>query len=256
MKHVLAPTLALVLLSAPPALAQQLAPYPSQPYPYPYYPQQPIQPQSPTTSTAPTSYTILGQHVANEDGDTDIRVSTTQTTSANPERRDILESRPEARREGEGRHVSVAPLFGFGTNDLGVGLGARAGYTFDTPVYLGGTFLYHFGTDNSVAGTGLTESHSRFMYPAAELGYDFGIGAVLIRPYVGGGILFGSTSSRTLAGVERSASERPGIVYPGVTGQYIFHRSPVFVGGDTRLLIPLVDRTPSFALLATGGLLL
>jgi hypothetical protein len=220
---------------------------PAQQVPYPYAPQ-------PAQGSAPTSYRILGQHVSNEDGDTDVRVGTTRITAANPENRDVVESRPEARRETEGRRLSAAPLFGFGTNDLGIGLGARAGYTFQTPFYLGATFLYHFGTDVD-APAGTSSAHARFMYPAVEGGYDFGIGPVLVRPYVGGGALFSTSTFQTGAG-ERSASEQAVLIYPGITAAYVVHKSPLYLGGDTRVLIPLATHGASWSLLATAGLFL
>ena len=204
--------------------------------------------QVPTTTT-----TVAGQKATNHDQDLDMSVGKAELTSAEPGRRDVIESRAEARREGEGRRVTVAPLLGYGFNDLGVGVGARAGYTFDIPVYVGGTFMYHTGTDKLVDRPGVTESSSSFLYPALEVGYDIGIGPVLLRPYAGAGVLFGRMSTTT-NGVSATDTERAFMLYPGATASYLIGRSPVFVGGDTRVLLPLENQGISLTLLATAGL--
>src|SRR5260221_6275858 len=43
-------------------------------------------------------------------------------------------------------HWTVGALLGYGFKDgVGFGLGVRGGYTLPMNVYLGGTFMYHFG---------------------------------------------------------------------------------------------------------------
>jgi hypothetical protein len=202
------------------------------------------------------STTILGKKVTNKDEDLDVSVtSQTRTTSAEPPRRDVVESRAEEIREAQGKRWSAAPLLGYGTNDMGLGLGARAGYTFETPIYVGGSFLYHFGTDNvgSAAAFGVTENRRTFYYPAVEAGYDIGIGPVLVRPYGGLGILF-AHDSVTTNGQSASGTENALMLYPGVTAQYLFPRSPFFVGGDTRVLLPFAKQGAAFNIFATAGL--
>ena len=172
----------------------------------------------------------------NKDGDADVAVSTTRTTSAAEERtgRDVIESRAEDRREVEGRRFTFAPMVGYGTSDLGAGIGARLGYTFETPVYLGGNFMYHTG-ENGVRSA---------YYPGAELGYDVGAGPVLLRPYAGLGAFFRNTTSRDTAAP---------MIYPGLTVHYLIAKTPLFVGGDARVLVPF-EGSAAFALAATTGL--
>lgn len=175
--------------------------------------------------------------VENKDRDADVAVSTTRTTSAvNDPRsgRDVVESRAEDRREVESRRVTLAPMLGYGTNDLGVGVGARVGYTFEAPVYLGGNFMYHAG-ENSIRSA---------YYASAELGYDIGAGPVLLRPYAGTGAFFRNTVARDTS---------TALVYPGFTVHYLIPRSPAFVGGDARVLIPL-EGSAAVALTASTGL--
>jgi len=200
-----------------------------------------------------TSVTVGGTKIENKDSDLDMSVSQTKTTSAEQPPKDVAESRAEEVREGQGKRWSVAPLLGYGTGRLNFGMGARAGYTFETPVYVGATFMYHFGDDGFASGQGVSESSRSFYYPAAEVGYDVGIGPVLVRPYAGAGILFNRTSITT-NGVSDSVTNSELMIYPGVTAQYILPKTPVFVGGDMRAVLPIEGEAASFSLFATAGL--
>jgi hypothetical protein len=201
----------------------------------------------------PQTTSVAGQKAVNKDEDLDLAVGRTATTAAEPGRRDVIESSAEARREGEGRRVTAAPLVGYGFNDLGFGIGGRVGYTFPTPLYLGATFMYHAGKDGIVEAPGVVASSSSFMYPGIEAGYDIGIGPVLVRPYAGAGLLIGRIS-QTVAGNESTRTETAFMVYPGVNVHYIIGQTPIFVGGDTRLLLPFENQGPSLTLLGTAGL--
>lgn len=198
--------------------------------------------------------TIAGQKIENKDSDLDMAVSKTKTTSAEqPPQRDVVESRAEEVRNVEGKRWSAAPLLGYGTADLKFGVGARAGYTFETPVYVGGTFLYHFGNSSNAANpNGVIDTDRRFYYPAVEAGYDIGIGPVLVRPYGGVGVLFVRTEL-TSNGVSSSATDKQLMIYPGATAQYIFPRSPIYVGADMRVLLPLEGESAAFSLFGTAG---
>ena len=181
-----------------------------------------------------------GAKVQQKDKDTDLavpssEVSTTQTTAANYDsRRDAVESRAEDRREQRGDRWSVAPQVGAATNGYGFGLGARVGYTFKVPIYVGGNFMYHAGSGNE-SGT------ERAWYPSGEAGYDVGIGPVLVRPYVGLGYLM------------RDNAKDAGMVYPGVTVAYLIKDSPVFIGADGRVLLPLADGGRALGISGTAG---
>lgn len=171
--------------------------------------------------------------VENKDKDTD--VSTTQTTAANYDsRRDAVESRAEDRREVRGDRWTVAPQVGAATGGYGFGVGVRAGYTFRTPIYVGGNFTYHASGD--VPGS------ERAFYPSAEVGYDVGIGPVLVRPYVGAGVLM------------RDAANTSALVYPGATVAYLIEDTPAFVGVDGRVLLPTADNANNaLAVSGTAG---
>ena len=169
-----------------------------------------------------------------------------------------------ADRASESRHgdeeesdkaFSVAPLMGFGSNHYGFAIGARAGYTFPAKVYVGGTLMYHFGSTYGYGGYlgSAGEYSTHVIYPAGEVGYDFHVGPVTIRPYAGVGIAFVSAST-TINGVSAGGSDSSLLLYPGATAHWNIPRSNFFVGGDTRMLILTRGGDPSFALYATGGL--
>jgi hypothetical protein len=164
-------------------------------------------------------------------------VSTTRTTSfTTDEHKDVMvNSRADERRIYDDEHWTLAPMLGWGSNGLGLSVGARAGYTFDVPLYLGGNFMYHVGDSGG--------AHA--YYPSAEVGYDIGIKDVVLRPYGGVGALFTSAPN--------SATTSTGVVYPGLTAHYLVPRSPVFLGGDARLLVPF-EGSASVALTGTTGL--
>jgi hypothetical protein len=181
----------------------------------------------------------------NKDNDADRAVSTTRTTSfdvGGPNdpsvRRDVVESRAEERREVEGKRLTLAPMIGYGTNGLGLGVGGRLGYTFRTPVYLGANYMYHTGVDNT----------AYVHYPSGELGYDIGVGPVLLRPYAGLGAMF---AGRRNDGVRDTLTT--GVAYPGLTAHYLIPKSPAFVGADGRVLIPF-EGSAALGVSGTAGL--
>lgn len=209
-----------------------------------------------TKQVAPQTTTIAGEKAVNKDEDLDVAVGKTEVTSVeqtDPNRKDVIESRAEARREGEGRRFTAAPLVGYGFNDLGFGIGGRLGYTFDKPIYVGGTFMYHNGDSGVASGPGVTSSGNNFLYPGVEGGYDIGIGPVLVRPYVGAGVLIARTSV-TAGGVERTTTDTGFMLYPGVNAHYIIGKTPIFVGGDARVLLPFDGNGVAPTLLGTAGL--
>jgi hypothetical protein len=155
-----------------------------------------------------------------------------------------------------GKHWTAAPLLGFGTNNLNFGVGVRGGYTLSQHVYVGAAFMYHFGTSYSYGGYlggAANEISVHALYPSGEVGYDFHVGPVTIRPYGGVGIGF-VTASSTLANVSGSATNSSLVIYPGATAFWNIPRSDFFVGGDTRMLILTRGGDPSFGLFASAGM--
>jgi hypothetical protein len=149
---------------------------------------------------------------------------------------------------------SVGVQLGYGFDDAyKFGLGARGGYTLDSPkVYIGGTFVYHFGESQSAAGATVSE---HLLYVGPEAGYDFVIASVpqlLIRPYLGLGFesVSVSVSGSSVGGIHDGASGFS--FWPGVTGLYSF--TPNWSAGlDARIVVPTFGNSDvTFALFLAG----
>jgi hypothetical protein len=132
---------------------------------------------------------------------------------------------------------SVAALLGFGVNNgVGIGIGARGGYTLDNHVYIGGTLIDHLPSGLNILLLG------------GEAGYDFEVGPVVIRAY--GGLGF-ANASVSVGGV--SASSTNVAFWPGGTVIYNIPSAPQwFVGGDARVYI--VSDFNTLALYGFGGI--
>jgi hypothetical protein len=150
-------------------------------------------------------------------------------------------------------HGSVGALLGYGFKDgVGLGFGARGGYTLPMNLYLGGTFVYHLGKTES---TPLGDAKTHIYYFGVEGGYDIDAAPVVIRPYLG---LGAATASVTVPGGSfggvsfpaSSASDTKFGVWPGAT--LLAPLGNAFVGADARFLI--VSDFNAFSLFATGGL--
>jgi hypothetical protein len=151
--------------------------------------------------------------------------------------------------------ASAGLLVGNGFKDgYNVGLGARGGVTLPMNIYVGGTFLYHLGKTESVAGADVT---ANVWFLGAEGGYDLGVGPLTLRPYLGLGYAHLSVSAPDVCalGTCVSASDSDGKVafWPGATG--LFNLGSWFVGVDLRYTVLLdVDDGNAFGAFATAGL--
>ncbi len=145
--------------------------------------------------------------------------------------------------------ISIAAFLGYGsggsTNAYGLGGGFRVGYTMPFPkarVYLGGSITWHKGTSSPQFGLDVT--NNVWYLGALEAGYDFGIGPVLVRPYVGLGPAI--TSAQT-GNVVNSVTNFG--VWPGVTA--LLASRHWIAGLDARFIVNAGNNGP--ALFATGG---
>lgn len=149
-------------------------------------------------------------------------------------------------------HTSVALLSGYGFQldsllSSGVsayrfGFGTRAGVTLPFGGYVGGTFVAHVGTNvlGTRGGTSTFVAIAHDTYLGPELGYDFALWRLLLRPYVGGGALV--ALGKTAVG-HASASDDNVFFYvaPGALAAYRF--GDFFAGLDLR--IPIVPALSS-----------
>jgi hypothetical protein len=151
--------------------------------------------------------------------------------------------------------VSAGVLVGYGFDGAyHFGLGARAGYTLSQKIYIGGTFVYHFGQSQDFVGGSVSE---HLLYLGPEGGYDLVIPSVpqlLIRPYLGLGYESVSVSS-TAVGIGSggaSVSASGFSLWPGVTGLYSFTPA-ISAGLDARVVIAAFSNgDASFVLSLTG----
>jgi hypothetical protein len=148
--------------------------------------------------------------------------------------------------------VSAAALVGYGLNSslicengssngdgtcnpFGFGVGVRAGVTLPIPVYLGGTFVYHTGFSRDFSN-GFSSS-GNVAYPGVEAGYDFRLGPITLRPYLGVGYALvsddGTSPGNALVPpMSNDKTDNRLAVWPGAVGLVSFGR--VFVGVDLR----------------------
>ncbi len=132
--------------------------------------------------------------------------------------------------------ISAGVMVGYGFDDAyKFGLGVRGGYTLPSPkVYIGGTFVYHFGESQSIGDVTVSE---HLLYLGPEGGYDFAFASVpqlLIRPYLGLGFESISVSGTAIVGQAVGASGFS--FWPGVTGLYSFTPN-ISAGLDARVVV-------------------
>jgi hypothetical protein len=161
-----------------------------------------------------------------------------------------------------GRHAFddrfwLAAMLGYASNVYQGGIGIRGGKALDNHLYIGGSFVYHLG--ESTAGptiNGVTNSTSAAaFYTGPEVGYDFDLRSVVLRPY--GGLGFASIiASSTVSGpgiqtTSASSSNTRFVVWPGFSVIWNPPQSRFFLGGDVRVVsVPDV----AFSVFAFGGM--
>jgi Outer membrane protein beta-barrel domain len=109
-------------------------------------------------------------------------------------------------------------------NPYTAGLGVRAGLTLPSSFYLGASVDYFFGESESVAGFDTSASVFQLL---GNVGYDFGLGPLTLRPLVGLGY-----AQRNVDIGDQDASEGDFALSPGV--EAIFGFGLLSVGGELR----------------------
>jgi hypothetical protein len=180
---------------------------------------------------------------------------------ADPEKPPPVAAKEEPKIVGDGKHFSVAAVVGwgfltdrkvdrFGADPYRLELGVRGGYSFDSQLYLGLFYSYYIGETRSgkTAQTGLmTTSSAYYMQFGAEVGYDWWVGPVVVRPSMQVGAALGFTTKLN------SPSPIGSVMFgPGLTILKPF--DAFFLGGDLRGIIVTGDGSSAFAVGANGGL--
>jgi len=134
------------------------------------------------------------------------------------------------------------------------GGGLRGGYSFDFHLYVGLYFSYYIGesTSGQSQATGLSSTGSAsYMQFGAEVGYDWWVGPVIVRPSLELGEALAFTSG-TAAGINVKKTVGDFMAGPGLA---IVHPwDNVFLGGEGRFLIVTGDGVSAFLLAATFGM--
>jgi hypothetical protein len=169
---------------------------------------------------------------------------------------------PVEKPDGDGRPWSVGLLVGWGfktdrqtgglgADPYGFAAGIRGGYSLDMNLYVGLFYTYFLGSSQTgeqarVIGGPVTTT-ANYMQFGAEVGYDWWVGPVIVRPSLELGVALAFTDVT-------GASRREGsfLIGPGLT---IVHPWDMFfLGGDGRFEIATGDGVSAFQLAATGGL--
>lgn len=208
--------------------------------------------ESPALASEHASATEASSPSKSDDRPTPIKTALDETEPAAPTSNPWADAGLANRRGSKGpeatddvvRPASAAVLAGYASENFRLGFGVRGGYSLFGRLYLGASFVYHFGPP-SVGGLSMS-----MFYPSAELGYDAHIGLLTIRPYVGAGLLVLHASlGRT------SASNEYFGLYPGLQVDFAVPDTPGFVGVDGRVfLLPTEENSkPSIGVFLVAG---
>jgi hypothetical protein len=157
---------------------------------------------------------------------------------------------------GRADATSIGAAIGYGTpggdpNAFGLGFQGRLGFSLPFNIYAGGSFVYHLGTSNEIAGV---KTSNNAWYAGGEIGYDIPISdsSFMIRPLVGLGGLVLRTEICSGGDCIKLGSRTSVYVAPTVYGQYDF--GPVYVGADVRYVIATaMTSLNSFGFFGTVG---
>lgn len=164
---------------------------------------------------------------------------------------------------GDGKPYSVGLLAGygfktdrrtanFGSDPYGLGAGLRGGYSFPFELYVGLYVIYYLGTsetgDAARANDPTVTTSASYLHFGAEVGYDWWVGPLIVRPSLQLGPALAFTDNPSLpAKTVGSFMFAPGltIVHPW---------DDFFLGGDLRANIVTGDGVSDVLLALTGGL--
>jgi hypothetical protein len=164
---------------------------------------------------------------------------------------DATASAPAASAETTHKPVSMALLAGHGFKDaFQTGFGARVGYTLESKIHVGASFLYHVGTQQGPV-------QSNAWYGGGEVGYELGAGPMIIRPYVGFGTVSVSAKVTLPAigdfpGTTATASENRFAFWPGAAFLFPFEDGSAFIGADAKFVV--VENASALNTYGTFGL--
>jgi tetratricopeptide (TPR) repeat protein len=150
--------------------------------------------------------------------------------------------------------IAASAMLGMSSLNLNLGVGARAGVTMASRVYVGGAFVYNVGQSTSASAAGYrSEASTSAWYVGPEAGYDVALGSFVVRPYAGLGVAVLSVSASGPAG-GASASDSEVVLWPGATASYAVLGTSFTLGADLHLVT--IPGGPAMCMFATAGMYL
>lgn len=135
-------------------------------------------------------------------------------------------------------------------NPYKFGLGANAGYTFASNLFVGARFDYFFGGDED---TLLGEVSSNFLSLMGVLGYDIeATSAIVVRPQAGVGVLWTRGDVCTSGGCQDLGGDGEFAIAPGVKG-LLRIAGPVYIAGEVSYYNVFSERNVDGLALAIGA---
>jgi hypothetical protein len=168
-----------------------------------------------------------------------------------------------AKPKGDGKPISVGLIVGwafetdrrtsgFSADPYGLGGGVRGGYSVpDVNVYFGLYFMYYLGSavtgESQYVNNATLTTNANYMQFGAEVGYDWWISSIVIRPSVqlGAALVFTDVPN-----VQSPISDF--MFAPGITVVHPWDQW--FLGGDLRANVVTGDGSSSMLLAVTGGM--
>jgi hypothetical protein len=136
----------------------------------------------------------------------------------------------------------------------GLGFGARGGYTLDANLYLGVFVIYYIGSSTTGASQGQNDSSgttsSSYLHAGGEVGYDWWIGPLIVRPSLEIGAAIGFTNNQSA--VVQSGTLTDVLIAPGIT--VVHPWDSFFLGGEGRANIVTGNGVSSILVAATFGM--
>jgi hypothetical protein len=172
-------------------------------------------------------------------------------------------AKPVEKSAGDGKPLSAGLLVGWGFktdrrsrnvsgNPYGLGAGLRGGYSVpDINLYAGVYFMYYLGSavtgSSQYVNNATITTNANYMQFGAEIGYDWWVAAVIVRPSVqlGAALVFTDVPN-----VQSPIGDF--MFAPGIT--VVHPWDDFFIGGDFRANIVTGDGSSSILLAATAGM--
>jgi hypothetical protein len=140
---------------------------------------------------------------------------------------------------------------GLGADPYTLGAGVRGGYTFDFKLYVGVWFMWYLGqtTSGSTARTavGVKETHANYWQFGVDVGYDWWIADVIIRPSIelGEAIAVTDATGRTTSIADFMLGPGLSVIYPW---------DNLFLAGEMRANVVTGDCVAALLLAAQFGM--